>query len=339
VDYHFASHYHADHIGCLDDLAAAGITIAIAGYDRAYSYTTLTYQSYVNTLGAKRQTIAKGQTITLDADAPQPVTIRCIDVNGAGVYPPTGSDENPKSAVYRIEYGTFREVIGGDLTGSSFSADVEAVVGPEVGDVDVYRVHHHGSRYSTNDAWLTAVTPEVAVVSVGDGNPYGHPTADAMNRLHNHGVRVYWTETGTGAVPNPLWDTVAHGTITVDCCAHAAPADTFRVSGPGFTHPYAIAASTSVPDPLPAGALRLDVDRTIVGPEGVRFLLAGASFGDELALVDVRGRTVRTLLVRDGRAAWDGTDAYGRGVPASLYIAVVRAADGRTATRRLAVVR
>jgi hypothetical protein len=216
---------------------------------------------------------------------------------------------------------------------------VEAVVGPEVGDVDVYRVHHHGSRYSTNDAWLSAVTPEVAVVSVGDGNPYGHPTADAMNRLHTHGARVYWTETGTGAVPNPLWDTVAHGTITIDCCTSGAAADTFRVAGPGFTHAYAIASATSVPEPpATAAALRLDVDHTIVGPEGVRFTLTGSSADDALAIVDVGGRIVRTLALRDGRATWDGADARGR-VRTSLYVAVARAGDGRTATRRVAVVR
>src|SRR6476620_7235978 len=34
VDYHFCSHYHADHLGCIDDLAAIGITIGTAGYDR-----------------------------------------------------------------------------------------------------------------------------------------------------------------------------------------------------------------------------------------------------------------------------------------------------------------
>src|SRR5262245_58976492 len=42
VNYHFASHYHADHIGCIDDLAAINITIGTAGYDRGYSYCSPT---------------------------------------------------------------------------------------------------------------------------------------------------------------------------------------------------------------------------------------------------------------------------------------------------------
>src|SRR5882672_2640241 len=97
VDYHFLSHYHADHLGCIDDLAAIGITIGTAGYDRGSSYSSGTYTAYVNTLGAKRITMAKNQVITLDAGSGNPVTIKCVDLNGAGVYSPSGSDENAKS--------------------------------------------------------------------------------------------------------------------------------------------------------------------------------------------------------------------------------------------------
>ena len=235
VDYHFASHYHADHIGCIDDLAAIGITIGDTGYDRGYSYSSATYTSYVNTLGAKRQTIAKGQTITLDAGAPNPVTITCVDLNGAGVYSPSGSDENAKSVVLKVSHGAFDEVLGGDLTGDG-STDVETTVGPQVGDVEVYKVHHHGSRYSTNDNWLAAITPEVAIIQVGDGNTYGHPTAEALARLHARGVYTYWNEIGSGVSPDPQWDTVADETILVE----ADPGETqgYTVSGPGFSDTY-----------------------------------------------------------------------------------------------------
>ncbi|HEY2954152.1 MAG TPA: hypothetical protein VGK89_02745 [Candidatus Eisenbacteria bacterium] len=236
VDYHFLSHYHADHLGCIDDLAAAGVTIAIAGYDRGSSYSSASYTNYVNTLGAKRQTIAKGQTITLDAGSANPVVIKCVDLNGAGVYSPTGSDENAKSVVMLVTYGSFNEVIGGDLTGSTTQGnDVETTVGPEVGDVEVYKVHHHGSTYSSNDNWLNAVTPEAAIIQVGDGNTYGHPTAGALGRLHAHGVHTYWNETGAGVAPDPSWDKVG-GTIVVQ--ADPGPGAAYTVSGSGFTDTY-----------------------------------------------------------------------------------------------------
>lgn len=237
VDYHFLSHYHADHLGCIDDLAAIGITIGIAGYDRGSSYSSASYTSYVNTLGAKRTTMAKGQVVTLDAGAANPVRITCIDLNGAGVYSPSGSDENAKSMVAKVSYGAFDEVIGGDLTGSATSGnDVETTVGPEVGDVEVYKVHHHGSRYSSNDAWLSAITPEVGIIQCGNGNTYGHPTAEALGRLHAHGVKTYWNETGAGGTPDPAWDKVANGTIVIE--ADPGASAIYTVSGPGFSDSY-----------------------------------------------------------------------------------------------------
>ena len=235
VDYHFTSHYHADHIGCIDDLAAVGVTIGTAGYDRGSSYSSATYTTYVNTLGAKRQTIAKDQVITLDAGSANPVLLKCVNLNGAGVYSPTGSDENAKSVVMLVRYGNFDEVIAGDLTGTGTS-DVETTVGPQVGDVEVYKVHHHGSASSTNDNWLAATTPEVGIIQVGNGNSYGHPTASALGRLHAHGVATYWTETGAGATPDPSWDTVANGAVVVE--ANPGPGAAYTVRGPGFSHTW-----------------------------------------------------------------------------------------------------
>ena len=247
VDYHICSHYHADHLGCIDDLAAVGITVGSAGYDRGSSYSSASYTSYVNTLGTKRQTIAKGQIVTLDAASANPVIIRCVALNGDGVYPVNGSDENAKSVVIKVSYGSFDEEISGDLTGSTTQGnDVETTVGPQVGDVEVYKVHHHGSRYSSNDNWLSAITPEVAVISCGDGNTYGHPTADALGRLHTHGVKTYWTETGAGVAPDPAWDKVG-GTIVIQ----ADPGDgaTYTVSGSGFTDSYLNGGGPPPPPP------------------------------------------------------------------------------------------
>jgi len=268
VDYHFCSHYHADHLGCIDDLAAIGITIGTAGYDRGFSYSSASFNSYVATLGARRTTITKGQTITLDAGSPNPVTITCADLNGAGVYSVNGSDENAKSVVLRVTYGAFDEEISGDLTGDAgLGNDVETTVGPEVGDIEVYKVHHHGSRYSTNNNWLGAVTPEVAIISVGNGNTYGHPTLDCLTRLHNHSVHTYWTETGAGVAPDPQWDKVG-GTIVIQ--ADPGVGATYTVSGSGFTDSYVNGGGPPPPPPV----------NTTEFPSSVTVLKGSISAGD-----------------------------------------------------------
>jgi beta-lactamase superfamily II metal-dependent hydrolase len=229
VDLHFASHYHADHIGAIGPIVASGVTID-AGWDRGESYTTQTYQTYVNTLGAKRHTLTKGQVFTLDVPSAHPVVIRVVDLRGAGT---TVSDENAKCVVLEVSYGEFDEVFGGDLTGTAGNGgDIESIVGPEVGPVEVYKVHHHGSRYSSNHNFLNATRPKIGVIQCGNGNSYGHPTADALGRLHAHGVRTYWNETGAGVAPDPAWDRVANGAVTIQ--ATWAPGGVDTVRGPGF---------------------------------------------------------------------------------------------------------
>jgi hypothetical protein len=203
--------------------------VGTAGYDRGGSYSSATYTAYVNTLGAKRVTIVKNQVITLDAGAANPVLVRCVDLNGAGVY--SGTDENSLSTVYKVTYGAFDEALGGDLP-----SVVEAAVGAEMGDVEVYKVHHHGSATSTSTGWLDATAPEVGIISVGTGNSYGHPTATALTNLHNKGVKTYWTQTGSGVAPNASWDKVG-GTIVVQADPGAGAA--YTVAGSGFSDTYA----------------------------------------------------------------------------------------------------
>ncbi len=59
---------------------------------------------------------------------------------------------------------------------------------------DVLKVGHHGSKTSTSEAWLNAVDPEYAVVSVGVRNGYGHPAPSVIERLKTHNVTTYRTD-------------------------------------------------------------------------------------------------------------------------------------------------
>ena len=227
VDHHVASHYHPDHIGCTAEVLAAFPLVGDA-YDRGPGYAGAVYARYVEAVGAHRRTATTDTVVTLDAGGDAPVRLPVVALAGGGV---ATDNENNLSLVVVLEFGHFRAVFGGDLSGFAEYdyQDIETPVAPLVGRVDVYKVHHHGSRFSTNTAWLAATTPRVGVVSVGDGNPFGHPTAACLGRLHAWGVQTYWTEFGAGAWPEPLLDQVSGSTVVE--VAPGAEEFTVRLAG------------------------------------------------------------------------------------------------------------
>ncbi len=99
---------------------------------------------------------------------------------------PSDTETNAGSIVARFEFGETSFLFTGDL-------DHEETVLPWIEETDVLKVAHHGSRYSTSDAWLGMVKPTEAIVSVGK-NSYGHPHEEVMERLHNRKIAIYRTD-------------------------------------------------------------------------------------------------------------------------------------------------
>ena len=65
---------------------------------------------------------------------------------------------------------------------------------------DVLKVAHHGSSTSSTDAFLDAVRPRLALISVGQRNRYGHPSPEILRRLDDHHVDVLRTDRDGGIV-------------------------------------------------------------------------------------------------------------------------------------------
>ena len=55
-------------------------------------------------------------------------------------------------------------------------------------------IHDHGSRTSTTEPFLDAVAPTYALISCGQGNSYGHPTVEVLQRLQERGIQMYRTD-------------------------------------------------------------------------------------------------------------------------------------------------
>ena len=59
--------------------------------------------------------------------------------------------------------------------------------------MDFLKASHHGSKYANSDALLQTLRPSLTVASAGENNRYGHPSQDAIARIHDHGSAFYST--------------------------------------------------------------------------------------------------------------------------------------------------
>jgi competence protein ComEC len=98
----------------------------------------------------------------------------------------TGEDPNLLCAVLVARWRHFSMLLTGDAEAESVPIDP--------GPVDVLKVAHHGSEDAGLDELLERSVPKLAVISVGAGNPYGHPAAPTVTELRQHGVPVMRTD-------------------------------------------------------------------------------------------------------------------------------------------------
>ena len=128
----------------------------------------------------------------------------CLDgmeVRILGPEPSAGqpeADANAQCIVMALKYGRLDVLLTGDVSGEGEEALTE-LVQREAHQYEILKVSHHGSKYSTPQAFLSAVSPAVSVISAGTGNRYGHPHKETMDRLAECGTAVFRTSR-SGAV-------------------------------------------------------------------------------------------------------------------------------------------
>lgn len=105
--------------------------------------------------------------------------------------PVEGMQGNDASIVLELKLGECELLLTGDLE----DAGEQALLAEGVfHDVEVLKVGHHGSGGSTGEALLAATRPELAVISVGRRNAYGHPAKSVLDRLDQHGAGIARTD-------------------------------------------------------------------------------------------------------------------------------------------------
>ena len=119
-----------------------------------------------------------------------------VGVNGLKlkvIWPEKGQSAkstNELATVMEGEFGAFNFLLTSDITEEE---EIEMRLLGRLEPVEVLKVGHHGSKYSSSEAFLNEVRPKLAVISVGKNN-FGHPTKEALERLGQVGARILRTD-------------------------------------------------------------------------------------------------------------------------------------------------
>lgn len=178
-----STHPDADHVGGLDEVLKAFKVKSV--YAPKVSNTTIAFKDFLTAVkreGVKIKTAQKGVKLPLKG-----VSATFL----APVKTYSKSDLNDWSAVLRLVYGKKSFLFTGDAETKS---ETDMIKSKQTLKSDVLKVGHHGAKTSTSSAFLKAVKPIYAVISVGKKNSYGHPTSTVLNRLKAQKIKIYRTD-------------------------------------------------------------------------------------------------------------------------------------------------
>ena len=179
----FVSHTDADHISGLEEVFASGYPVerllfaeAVKNKEKTKSLAKLAEKA-----GTVVQYMEAEETLYI-----KNATIRCL-------YPQAmvqSEDINEQCLVLCYEESGVKALFAGDI---SSEIEKEILERACVEHVQIYKANHHGSRFSNGEEWMQALCPQITVASAGKNNRYGHPSAEACDRIRASGSAFYCT--------------------------------------------------------------------------------------------------------------------------------------------------
>lgn len=177
--YVVGTHPHEDHIGGLDNII------------NDFNIETIFLPDVITTTKTFTEVLDAIEAKSMSYEVPKigdKYSLGTADIEV--IY--TGTDEsdlNNTSIVLRLDFGSTSLLFTGDATDKT----EELILNKNI-DVDVLKVGHHGSRYSSTLEFLEKVSPEYAIISVENPNSYGHPHSETLEKFQNANIEVHRTD-------------------------------------------------------------------------------------------------------------------------------------------------
>jgi beta-lactamase superfamily II metal-dependent hydrolase len=265
IDLVLMTHPHADHIGGMEAVIRdIGARIFM---EPGFDHPSPIYSNVLKAVEAKNVQLKVGKAgnnVELGGGA-----VMHLLAPKDPFFHGTRSDANANSIVIRLTYGKTAFYLAADSEAETEKRILES--GEDL-SADVYKVAHHGSRHSSTAELLEKIHPKIAVVSVGAGNDYGHPTRQALDRLEAAHAEVLRTDLDGEVVLHSDGEKVTYGTEKGGglALADVKAAETIETPTPAPRPEPKKAAAKPPPPPTP-----------VPTPKGKTINLTGGGGGDE----------------------------------------------------------
>ncbi len=194
IDKLILTHPHADHIGGVQGVVLKEYEVGEV-YDNGMPSKSKLYINYMKQLkqkNIKRHGLKAGDELDFGGGVKFKVFAPDKAVVEKGSKTTDNHDPNNESVVGKLVLGSFAMM----FTGDAEKVEEEPIVKAYGGELkcNVLKAGHHGSKTSSSAEFLRAVSPEVALISCGAGNDYGHPHAQTMKKYRSLNLKIYETD-------------------------------------------------------------------------------------------------------------------------------------------------